>query len=201
MRFIAALLCALTMPILATAQQLPDAFMVTGVASNDVLNIRTEPKASSAIIGTLDPYGFNIEVIKLSPNGKWGMVSAGERNGWVAMRFSKRTNATAPNEIPRPMICFGNEPFWALGMYPNGDEYQLAGESRHDLTPINEVVSYQGYAVVFQEGPTLNRTLMIQRGYCDDGMSDLEYGWRAILLNETPQGSSLNFGCCTLDNR
>lgn len=201
MRFLFTFIFVLLLPFIAHAQNLPDAFIVKDVASDDVLNIRAEPNASSPIIGALGPYGINIEVLKLSPDGKWGMVSGGDRNGWASMRYLERSNHVGAQEIPRPMTCFGTEPFWALGMYPGGDEYELAGDGRRDLTMINEVVAYRGYAAVFQEGPTLNRTLLIERGYCDDGMSDLEYGWRATLLNETPQGSSLHFGCCTLDHR
>ncbi|HGG04386.1 MAG TPA: SH3 domain-containing protein, partial [Aliiroseovarius sp.] len=100
----------------ALAQNLPDAFFVTGVAADDVLNIRAEPSARSAIVGQLGPQAINVEVIAFSDNGKWGKVSTGEGNGWVAMRFLERSNHTPAGEVPRPMACFGTEPFWALGM-------------------------------------------------------------------------------------
>ncbi len=189
------------LPFAVSAQILPDAFIVAGVASDDVLNIRAEPNAGAPIVGTLEPFATNIEVLVLSQDSKWGMVSTNEGNGWASMRYLKLSNHTAPNDIPRPMTCFGTEPFWALSMYPGGDEYELAGDGRRGLTPIKQVVAHQGYAVVFEEGPTLNRTLAVTRGFCSDGMSDRDYGWRATLLNETPGGDSLFFGCCTLDHR
>ena len=65
------------------------------------------------------------------------------------------------------------------------------------------VVSVSGLAdagsAVFDEGLTLTRTLIIKGGYCDDGMSDREYGLTATLFHDTPDGSSVQSGCCTLD--
>ena len=40
-------------------------FDVTGVAANDVLNIRAAPDASAEIIGTLSPNARDIEVVLL----------------------------------------------------------------------------------------------------------------------------------------
>lgn len=201
MKAIAAVLFALLLPVLAQAQTLPDAFIVTGVAPDDVLNIRAEPSASAPIVGDLGPYMINIEVLELSADQKWGRVSTGEGNGWASMRYLQRSGHTEPGEVPRPMTCLGTEPFWALGMYPQGNEYELAGDGRHDLTLIKEVVAFQGFVVVFEEGVSLNRTLTVERGLCSDGMSDRDYGWRATLFSEAPGGDSLQFGCCTLDHR
>lgn len=50
---------------------------VTGVAADDVLNIRSEPSASSPIIGTFSPFETDVEVVALSPDGGWGRVNAG----------------------------------------------------------------------------------------------------------------------------
>ncbi len=201
MKLFTAFLFALLLPALAQAQTLPDTFIVTGVAADDVLNIRAEPTASAPIVGELGPYMINIEVLKLSANQKWGRVSTGEGNGWASMRYLERSGHNDLSEVPRPMTCIGTEPFWALGMHPQGDEYVLLGYGRHDLTWIKDVLAFQGFVVVFEEGPSLNRTLTVERGLCSDGMSDRDYGWRATLLNEAPDGDSLQFGCCTLDHR
>ena len=198
---VATLLFTLLFPLTMQAQVFPDAYIVTGVASDDVLNIRAEPDASSDIVGELGPYTINIEVLGVSEDARWGQISTGEGNGWVAMRYLEASNHTAAGEFPRPMSCFGTEPFWALNMLPRGDAYQMMGEENRDLTPVTEVVAYQGYAAVFEEGPALTRTLMITRGWCSDWMSDREYGWQATLLNQTPEGNSLQYGCCTLDYR
>ena len=53
-RLVAALVFMLS-GTFANAQLLPERYMVTDVASDDVLNIRAEPTASSVIIGELGP--------------------------------------------------------------------------------------------------------------------------------------------------
>lgn len=194
-------LCALLSPLGAQAQQFPALYQVSGVASDDTLNVRLDPNARSMIIDQLMPFEFNIEVVRLSDDSKWGLVSAGERMGWVSMRYMERTENAAPGEVPRPMICSGNEPFWSLGIYARGAEFSSPEDGRHSLTMLNEAAGWQGYAAMFEEGPTLNRTITIERAYCDDGMSELEYGFRAVLFNQTPQGDSVLFGCCSMDNR
>ena len=196
-----AFVTALLLPLGAQAQQLPALYQVVGVASDDMLNVRAEPTARSMILDRLMPFEYNIEVVRLSANGKWGLISAGERMGWVSMRYMEHTPNAAPGEVPRPMRCGGNEPFWGLSMYPGGSEFNSPEGGRHDLTTLGEAAAWQGYAALFEEGPTLNRTLTIERGYCDDGMSELEYGFRAVLFNQAPDGNSLFFGCCTMDNR
>ena len=204
MKLALALIAALVLPFQATAQALqpfPQAYSVTGVAADDVLNIRAAPNARAPIIGELRPFAVSVEVLRLSEDGKWGMVAAGDGMGWTSMHFLKPLDATPAGEVPRPLRCFGTEPFWSLGMFARGNRFELPGEGRRDLTLLREAVSYRGYGLMFQDGPALRRTLTIERGYCDDGMSEREYGFRAILFNTGPEDNSLLFGCCTLDNR
>lgn len=181
------------------AETYPGSFFVTGVANDDTLNIRSAPDASSDIIGTYGPYTLNIEVLRTSPDGKWGLVGLGERNGWTAMRFLEQSDHQDPNTFPRPLSCFGTEPFWSLNVTVRGDEYQEMGDTRRDIEMIAERTATNGAMAVFEEGPTLNRTLIVKTGYCSDGMSDREFGWQATLFNDAPDGSTVQTGCCTLD--
>lgn len=183
----------------AVADGFPPTYQVNGVAQDDVLNIRTEPTATSELVGTFAPFDHHIEVLRTTPDGKWGYVGAGERNGWTAMRFLQATSDQSSTTLPRPLRCFGTEPFWHLNMLPKGDEYQTPGDTRRDLNLISESIASNGAMAVFDEGPTLTRTLIIKGGYCDDGMSDREYGLTATLFHDTPDGSSVQSGCCTLD--
>ena len=185
----------------ALADAFPPTYEVTGVAQDDRLNIRVEPNAQSDVSGSFGPYDLNIEVLRTTDDGKWGLVGAGERNGWTAMRFLSQSPPHDPNTLPRPLTCFGNEPFWSLRILPRGDEYQLLGDTRRDLTLISERIAPNGALAVFGEGPTLSRTLIVKRGYCGDGMSDREFALQATLYNDTPDGSSVQSGCCTLDGR
>jgi uncharacterized membrane protein len=179
----------------ANSQSLPERYMVADVASDDVLNIRDEPAASSEIIGELGPYTLNVEVLRTLDG--WGYVGAGERSGWVSMRFLV-PNPPPENEIPRPMSCFGTEPFWNVSFYPRGAEYNAMGEARRDLTILREGVADNGYIVEVQEGPALTRTIIINALPCSDGMSDRNFGMSMSMFIQTPDGNDLRTGCCTM---
>lgn len=188
----------------AAADGFPAHFNVTGVADDDRLNIRAAPDHLSEIIGDYGPYRLNIEVLRTSNDGAWGYVGLGEGNGWVSMRYLERQNHLTAGEFPRPFTCFGTEPFWNLTAGLRGDEYDAPETGRRDLTAISEQIAYSGNNVaggsaVFQEGPTLDRTLIFKRGYCGDGMSDRKFGWTAMLFTQAPDGNSVASGCCTMD--
>ncbi len=193
--FVFLLLCA--SPVVADT--LPAHFVTRGVAADDTLNIRAKPDASAEIIGEYGPYTLNIEVISTSSDGAWGFVGMGERNGWVAMRYLERSDHQDENAFPRPMTCLGTEPFWTLNVTTRGDEYHELGFGRRDLEMTQDMGALNGAMAVFQEGPTLNRTLIVQKGYCGDGMSDREFGCKATLFTEAPDGNYVQSGCCTLD--
>lgn len=196
---LAALLCTGMARAQDSATSLPAQFEVTGVAADDRLNIRAEPSANAAILGSYDPYAYNIEVLETTADGSWGLVGTREGNGWVSMRFLARRDNPEPWYIPVPLICYGTEPFWNIGLYPRGDEFTLMGEDRRDLERVQEIVGSNGFLARLVEGPTLERTLIVERRPCYDGMSDRRYGWSAMLFTEAPDESYVLTGCCTLD--
>ena len=101
------LLLVLFMPAtgFATADG-PDYFKVVGVASNDVLNIRAQPSAASAKIGSIPPDGDGIRNLGCSggltfeewtsateeereqaKKARWCRIEYDGIEGWVAGRF------------------------------------------------------------------------------------------------------------------
>ena len=198
-------ICAVAMcliwPGVLPAQDLPASFSVTGVAADDVLNIRREPSSQSEIIGQLGPYTINIEVLALSENGKWGKVGVPEGNGWVAMAFLDPIPPTDPNHVPRPLSCLGTEPFWSVSLYPRGAEYNSPDTGAIPLTVTEEAVAREGFFVRLEEGPSLIHTLIVTREACSDGMSDRSYGFATRMFVEAPDGNQAVSGCCTLDHR
>jgi len=177
------------------ADTLPAHFIVKDVAANDVLNIRSEPTASAEIVGFYGPYTTNIEVLELSPDGKWGKVGLGETNGWASLRFLEASGHVAPNEIPRPISCFGTEPFWTFNLTQRGDEFLALDADRKDLEPSDAIVTQNGFSIEFNE----NEQLLVSRGQCSDGMSDRDFGWQGTALLFRPDGPVVAQGCCTLD--
>lgn len=185
----------------AEAQGFPAAFQVVGVAKDDVLNIRAEPSAASDILGKIGPFAISVEVLSLSEDGKWGRVGLAEGNGWVAMRFLEKTPVLSEAEVPRPFSCFGTEPFWSISLYPRGAEYNSPDTGAIPMEVMSEAVSPQGYLFKLREGPALDRTLIVTRSQCGDGMSDRVFGFSTLMFLEAPDGNGTFAGCCTLEHR
>lgn len=185
----------------AAAETLPATYQVHDVAQTDVLNIRAAPSVSAATVGEIGPFAINVEVIEMSPDGKWGKVGIPEGNGWVNMRYLEATSTADPYAVPRPLSCFGTEPFWNIGLYPRGAEYNSPDTGAVPMTVVDEAVAPQGYYVRLEEGPTLTRTLIVMREKCADGMSDREYGFAARMFLAAPDGNAVHAACCTLDHR
>ncbi len=177
----------------AAAQNLPARFAVTGVAADDVLNIRAAPSASAPVLGTLGPDAAGVEVLGFSPDGAWARLGLPEGEGWAARRFLAAQPAD-PRAIPLPLRCQGTEPFWSLTVTGEGATYELPGEEPRALRPIGEAGGFQGFILAFDDrGET--RDLTAVRAECSDGMSDRPYGFSALVWN---RGEELLEGCCLL---
>ena len=183
------------------AQTLPASFSVRDVPTNDVLNVRAAPSATAAQLGKIGPFALNVEVIELSQDGTWGKVAIPAGNGWVNMRYLEATPVDDPYLVPRPLSCFGTEPFWNISLYPRGAEYNSPDTGAVPMTVVAEAVAPEGYLVQLEEGPTLARTLIILREACYDGMSDRAFGFAAQMFLEAPDGNRALHACCTLDHR
>ena len=194
---IAILVC---LPGLALAQSYPALHDVTGVAADDVLNVREAPSAQSAIIANLAPDTPGVEVVRADASGRWGLVNTGERSGWASLRY---LTPQPPGDyaLTRILICAGTEPFWDITIR-QGSSALLHRLSSPDITfsagllqgasGRSDRFSLQGEA----DGATL--TTLVRRTACSDGMSDREFGLDADLLIRG-QGDLLHLsGCCTL---
>jgi len=200
--FLALALCLpmVGLPQAGLAQDYPAAYQVTGVPKDDTLNIRSEPNATADILGQIGPFATAIEVLSLSQDGKWGRIGVPEGNGWVAMRYLEPTPPIDPYAVPRPFSCFGTEPFWSVSLYPRGAEYNSPDTGAVPMEVISEAVSPRGYMFKLREGLTLERTLIVSRGQCNDGMSDRTFGFSTHMFLESPEGNVAYTGCCTLDH-
>ncbi len=202
MRVLAFCLLCLTAPCFAAEDRWPALYDVTGVDAGDVLNVRTLPNASAPIVGSLAPDATQIEVVRVNDTATWGLINIGETSGWASLRFLEWQTGQWDPTLPPVKQCFGTEPFWSL---------DLAGEVPTYSEPEGEI-SF----LIDAEIPSANRTdrlavrlsgdaetalLVVSRGYCDDGMSDQEYGLQGDLIRETPDGTVLLSGCCSLAGR
>jgi hypothetical protein len=90
-RLVAALVFMLS-GTFANAQLLPECYMVTDVASDDVLNIRAEPTASSEIIGELGP--LHTECRSPAHSG-WLVLCRRQLTIWLGFDAVPRAQPTA----------------------------------------------------------------------------------------------------------
>lgn len=188
-----AILLALAGAPALRADPVPALFDVTGVAANDVLNLRAEPSASSEKLGELAANATGVEVVDLTFDGKWGRVNAGEIAGWVAMRYLARRPDHPDLWLTPRLVCSGTEPFWSLTIDqgvsarfdPMADQAQSmpAGTLKPGVAVVNRFMIALG-----------DNLAIIRQEQCHDGMSDRAYGLEISLV----LGDSLYSGCCSL---
>jgi hypothetical protein len=192
------ILLLLVLPHAAQATQdgWPALFDVTGVAIDDVLNVRAAPDASAPIVGTLAPDARGVEVIRANDRLTWGLVTTRERSGWVSLAFLERRPGQWDGAFPALASCVGTEPFWSLTL--EGDAATLTTpESRIEGTVVARLGSLNrrdrhGLRVALPEGRSIAGVISTEA--CSDGMSDRAYG----LALDALHGEAVLSGCCSL---
>jgi len=189
----------ISLPVVAAAQGFPALYDVTGVASDDVLNVRAGPGAAHPIIGELAHDAVDIEVVARADGADWGLVNVGERSGWTSLAFLARQPGEW-NAVPTTITsCFGTEPFW-------------------DITGLNFTLSLQNYGEPVFSAPTSgpmpapwadrlgvtasgrdrHLSLVVRGEACNDGMSDQAFGLSATAISEIDGASQMWLGCCSV---
>jgi uncharacterized membrane protein len=188
-------LTLLTAPL--RAEVYPALHKVTGVAADDMLNIRAAPDAAAEVIGTLAADATGVEV--LAEVDGWGLVNTGDRSGYVAMRFLTRTDGPDWNALEPPLTCLGTEPFWTLQIDAKAGEtrFQTPEDEEARIAPITAswpaLPWSQSAAIALPDG-----IAVLAPAECSDGMSDRAYGIAADLFLTGPDRTRLS-GCCRLD--
>ena len=195
MRWRFALLLML-LPTWLAAQSYPALHDVTGVASDDVLNLRAAPSAEASIIGELAHDRRDVEIISTDDSGRWGQVNVGEGTGWAALRYLE-PQPQGDYVLTRNLTCFGTEPFWNLSIVqgataslstPDGDGPAMSVGLLQRAAGRLDRFSLHGDGLV----------AAIRRQACDDGMTDRAYGLDVDLIHGTPDGPQHLTGCCSL---
>lgn len=208
---LAATLLALSAGLAAaqpTVLDLPALYQVTGVAADDVLNLRAEPRADAEILTTLSPDATDIEVAELSADGRWALVNTPDRwSGWVAARYLRRLPGPPSHELPLPIACGGAEPFWGLTI-------RADGQARYS-DPMNDTGTEQDVAMTLDwSGPAAARaglelgahlaaadgdlTAVLLREACSDGMSDIAFGLSIRAIRDVGGERFMLEGCCSI---
>lgn len=179
------------------AEVYPALHDVTGVAANDVLNIRATPDAGASVVGTLAPDAKGIEVISVT--GGWALVNTDEASGYVAMRFLSPTGAPDWNTLEVPLTCLGTEPFWSLQIDPPAGEtrFQTPEDAGPRVAPIAarwpSLPWSATAAVALPDGIAVLAPME-----CSDGMSDRSHGISVDIFLTGADRQRLS-GCCRLN--
>ncbi len=199
-RFIAAMI-VIAWPCLVNAD--PQYFRVTGVASDDTLNIRAEPDGGSEDIGDLAHDARGVEITATDASGKWGRIIWFEGDGWVAMRYLE-PDAVALIEgsaLPVGLSCGGTEPFWDITYSATGAHYSSSSVEGIDLALIGAqtAVARIGFPelLIHEQGARRMQSLIRPAEECSDGMSDRSYPYSMELLLDGGMAGFLG-GCCYL---
>jgi uncharacterized membrane protein len=196
------LFALMLMAIPAMADVLPALHDVQGVATNDVLNLRTSPDAGSAIVGMLAPAARDVEVVEVTADGTWGRVHAGEASGWAAMRFLARQPGPDWTALQTNLSCHGTEPFWNTTLAPARGAAIIAfpDSGTEPLTiPWSAVMASGPATAGFRlSGEPGDGFATVTAARCSDGMSDAVAGLSVALFLATAKGNVALSGCCTL---
>lgn len=181
----------------------PGVYKVVGVASDDTLNVRAEPNASSADIGDLAYNAQGVEISGTDTSGNWGSIIWEEGNAWVSMRFLAPDThpVVAGTRLPTGLTCSGTEPFWTMKLSDSSAIYSSA-------SGLNLALSLQGSRIAMGQSDyplqlgfgsaDAVATLLTRPQSCSDGMSDRVYPWSVDLLLNTSGGGAYLLGCCQL---
>jgi uncharacterized membrane protein len=176
------------------AVEAADLFEVSGVAVDDVLNLRAGPNAGAPLVGALPPTASGITAER--QNGAWWYVRFGDKEGWVASRFLRPARKHFGEAPPLPLQCHGTEPFWSLTLAPDRAWYETPEETGRSSEVADVRVSRNSravWSVRFAGGPVGAATLLVTK-LCSDGMSDEIYPIEIAL--ERSDGAFLS-GCCS----
>lgn len=191
-------------PVAVAQQILPALHDVTGVAAGDVLNIRAEPNATAAIIGSLPRNAKGVEVVALDATGKWATVNTDEGTGYVALRFLAQQNGPDWGALEQPLHCSGTEPFWGLDIDPAQGSALLSDPGLQgqeaSITALWQNGPYLQTAAVAFKGTDIDGLATMRGQICSDGMSDHSYGIAVdlFLRDGTGVASAAFSGCCSL---
>ncbi|MBD3665288.1 SH3 domain-containing protein [Sulfitobacter aestuariivivens] len=194
------------LPANATQDRWPALYNVSGVAADDVLNVRSEPNAGAPIVGTLAADTRDVELIRPNDRQTWALVNIGERSGWVSLAFLQRQPGQWYGAAPDTLWCAGTEPFWSFKV----DAGKITYESQDTATQMGRIdattqshnhTGRHAIVGIFErsgDGPYLDSLALLANEVCGDGMSDREYGFALDLILGNMNGFVLQSGCCSL---
>jgi uncharacterized membrane protein len=178
------------------AEVFPAFYSVTGVAADDVLNLRARPDPATEILGTLAPDATGIEVMAIVDG--WAVINTDGVSAYAAGRFLRREAGPDWTTLQQPLTCAGTEPFWSLAIDPGAGTAGFSTPDQPDahVLEIDEVWPAEPWSR--SAAVSLPVGMAVLRGEeCSDGMSDQRFGIAVDLFLRDAGGLRLA-GCCSL---
>jgi len=186
-------------------------YAVTGVESDDALNLRQKATARSAIVTRLpyDSVGIRrLEGEVMISGNIWWRIKWEGKQGWVNQRYlmpmakkNTDTNLTQPvitkkMKTPATLHCGGNEPFWGMKITKNRVNYSPMEGKKLNLPVVFNKTSENNTsiaAIYAKQGNQQILSMLQKVSACSDGMSDIDYPYAiAVIINQRQFYS----GCC-----
>ncbi len=174
-------------------------YVVTNVASSDVLNIRTQPDATAEILTSLPPDAKDIIVAGTSHESgsqTWWQVVTPKGTGWVNASYLAPSGDNTTRETAFPLRCSGTEPFWGVNIADGKASFSTPESSEAFTASPMEWArgSLRHFIVRLKMGEASGQLTVLRASpACSDGMSDTAFPYEGVLVK--PDGTVLS-GCC-----
>lgn len=178
------------------AEQLPR-LSVTGVARNDVLNLRAQPDPRSRIVGSLAADARDIAIVgQATQSLDWIMVQNGRTRGWANAAFLAYGDPQQQGRLPVRLRCAGTEPFWGIDIGYGRAEANLAFDGRQRrialASPMPAAARPRIWLLPSAAAQDPRSFVLVEGRICSDGMSDRSYPFTVTAR----VGDVLLSGCC-----
>ncbi len=198
MRMVGALMILLITGQGVAADPWPRLYEVTGVAADDVLNIRSEPRASADEIGALAPDARDVEIVRRDESGSWGRINVMEHGGWVSMRYLAAQSPGFDAGYSGPLHCYGTEPFWSLSADPGDTAEFRFFDAEPAALSAGARQPAMGYSDRLRFALGDGGQAIIRRAECSDGMSNNDFALEIDLVLDDDRFLT---GCCSIAAR
>lgn len=188
-------------PLTGWSQTLPALYSVVNVEEDGVLSVHERPDTGSPALTTLDWNARDIEVVAFDDSGEWAQINIGETTAWISMAYLEEQFMAGSSLLPRPLVCFGNGPFWTLeiGNKPFAELDWLDGITLRfsGLYTISSD-SREGRYMMIAENTGRSLHGFVERKSCSDGMSERNYALDLNLLIRDGDQTRYFAGCCSI---
>jgi uncharacterized membrane protein len=167
----------------------PGFYAVHGVARGEILNVRSTLSVTGDDVGDLRAEIAPVEILEIDAAGSWGRLLWHGIDAWVLMRYLAPTEVplVAGTPIPAGLICNGTEPFWSLLISEAGLlRLSTTGANALSTMTLTTTVATPNAGAfplaLLARDDASELTAILHHRQCQDGMSDLTYGWSIDIL-------------------